>query len=346
MKLSPQQLNRHLNKGPLQPVYLIHGDETLLVQECADQIRSAASKAGFSERLVMHADRQFQWEELIQTTQSLSLFGDRQLVELRLSSTTLDPQARKALTAALTPPSPDHVILMTAPRLDFKKTIGTKWFETLFASAAVIQIWPIKPDEWLPWIEQRMKAAKLQPTMAAVQALADRVEGNLLAAMQEIRKLAATSIHPNVDVRDIEASVADHARYSVFELVDTAVTGDGAHALRMLHTLRAGGTEPLAILWAMTRELRVLIDASHSIRNGGSLKQVLKQHRLPASRHAIIDSARQRHPVVVFQRCLLEATLIDQAVKGVLKADPWVGFENILLWLGGIRRPGQLSISS
>lgn len=343
MKLRPNQVKEHFARGPLLPLYLLSGDEPLLMQEAADQIRAEARKAGFTERERFTVENHFDWSNVLQAGNSLSLFGDRKLLEVRNDKGKFDDAAKKALQEYCAHPNPDALLLLTLPKVD-QKTQGTKWFQQLESAGVFIQVWPVKPDALPQWIHQRLQAVHLEPTREAVQLLAERVEGNLLAADQEVKKLALLRGEGPIDVGDIEDAVADHARYDLYDLMDQALQGNAAHAIKMLNYLRSSGMEPPVLLWAVTRELRTLARMAALIANGQAPAQALAQHKVWDNRKSLVQNALQRLSLRLIQRCLLEAARIDQCHKGLGSGDPWDGFTNILLWLSGRLKPGLLAL--
>lgn len=345
MKLRPNQVKEHFAKGPLLPLYILSGDEPLLMQETADQIRGEARKAGFSERELFTVENNFDWNNVLQSGNSMSLFGDRKILEVRNEKGKFDDAAKKALQIYCENPNPDNLLLLIIPKVD-KKTQTAKWFTQLETIGAFIQVWPVDAQQLPQWIHQRMRTANLEPTREAVQLLAERVEGNLLAAAQEVEKLILLRGEGPLDVRDIEDAVADHARYNLYDMVDEALQGNAAHAIRMLNYLRASGTEPPVLLWAITKELRTLAGVSHLIDTGLAPARALQEYRVWDNRKELMQNVLKRLPGRAFKHCLLEAARIDQAVKGLGEGDPWDGFTNIILWLSGRIKPGLMALDA
>ena len=344
MKLRPNQLKEHFAKGQVLPVYILSGDETLLMQEAADHIRQSCRQLGFTERDLFPIEPGFDWSNLLEAGNSMSLFGDRKILEVRHNKPKFDDAAKKTLQKYCDDPNPDNVLLLIIPKVD-KKTQSTKWFQKIEQAGALIQVWPIDLNQLPQWIHQRMRHAGLEPSREAVQLLAERVEGNLLAASQEVEKLLLVRGKGPLDVQDIEESVADHARYNLYDLVDEALKGHDAHEVKMLNQLKAGGTEPTVLLWAFSKEIRALAGMAQLLKNGMATARVMQEYRVWDSRKPIFQSALQRLSPGVFRHCLLEAARIDQAIKGIGEGNPWDGFGTIILWLSGKARPNQLSIA-
>ena len=344
MQLKPEQLPEHC-KQPPHWLYLISGDEALLQQEVCDQLRACCRTQGVSERELFTVDTGFKWQSLIDANNNLSLFGDRKLIEVRMNSAKFDDQAKKVLQEYAANPNPDNVVMLIVPKLD-KKQLSTKWMKTLEQAGVLIQTWPVKLQQMPQWIRQRMVAKGLQPTPDAVEHLAERVEGNLLAAQQEIEKLLLLQGTGAITAEDIQHSVDFHARYSVFDWVDEAIKGNYQHALTMLQQLQQSGMEPSILIWAIGKELRDLSTMAQQVREGRSVMEVMKQQRVWSSRQGAVKHALESIRPAVLKRCLIETGHIDQAMKGLLKADPWLGFSNIILWLSGQIKPGQFSIDA
>jgi len=349
LKLRPNQIREHFAKGQLLPLYILSGEEPLLMQEAADQIRSEARNAGITERDLFLVENSFEWNHLLQAGNSMSLFGDRKLLEVRNEKGKFDDTAKKALATYCDNPNPDNILLLILPKVD-KKTQSAKWFQQLESIGAFIQVWPVEASQLPQWIHQRMRSAGLEPTREAVQLLAERVEGNLLAAAQEVEKLillrGPTSAGAPLDVRDIEESVADHARYSLYDMVDEALQGNYVHAIKMLNFLRASGTEPTVLLWALTKDIRTLAGMAQLVDNGLAPARALQEYKIWENRKAIMQGALQRVPGRTFKHCLVEAARIDQAIKGLGQGDPWDGFTNLILWLAGKIKPGMMALDA
>ncbi len=332
MRLRPDQLQQNLSKG-LSPIYIVSGDETLLVQECCDAIRHNCRKQGFS-REVFHVDNSFDWSELLAASSAMSLFSERKLIELRMPSGKPGDAGGKALTEYAANASTDNVLLITCNKLEGSST-RTKWYKNIDAAGASIQCWPIDIKQLPRWIGQRLQQAGLSADSDALQMLAERVEGNLLAAVQEIEKLRL-SVEGNVITADtVTAAVADNARYDVFGLVDRALEGNTSGSLKMLQGLKAEGTEPPVILWALTRELRTLYHCSEQIQQGNGIERVLQSQRVWDKRKPLIKAALNRLNIKQLQQLISLANEIDQSIKGMVKNSSWDLLERLVLALTG-----------
>ncbi len=329
MQLRPEQLGNQLEKQ-LLPVYLVSGDETLLIQECCDLIRARARQAGCSERQLVHiGNKKSDWDALLHGASEMSLFAERKLIELRIPSGKPGADGSKALAAYLDMASGDDVLLVVAGKID-KQSQNSKWYKALDKAGATVQVWPIKSSELPRWMQQRLHAAGLQIDTDALQLLCERVEGNLLAAVQEIEKLKLLATDNHISVDTVTAAVADNARYNVFGLADSALSGDASASLRMLHGLRGEGTEPTVALWALAREIRTLYDARTDCDKGSSPQQALGARRVWKSRMAVMQSALSRHSSDSLADLIQQAALTDGSIKGYADGNPWDRLERLV----------------
>lgn len=338
MKLNPAQLGKHL-QGTLSPVYVISGDEPLLCQEAADAIRAATRQQGFSERQVFNADNNFDWGNLLQAGASLSLFAEKRLLELRIA-TGKPSDKGAALLEYLARPAEDTVLLISLPKLDGNAQ-KSKWGKALIDGQNVqfVQIWPVDAHQLPQWIRQRLAQSGLSASAEAVDMIAIRVEGNLLAAAQEIEKLKLLAAGTQIDVDTVQAAVADSARFDVFGLIDAALNGEAAHALRMLDGLRGEGVEPPVILWALAREIRLLATLAQQHAQGMPLDKAFSSARPPVwdKRRPLVSKALQRLSASRWAALLEDAQQIDAQIKGQAMGDPWSGLSLLTLSLCGQR---------
>jgi len=324
MKIYPEKLQAHL-KNPLMPVYVISGDEPLLSQECADAIRIAARAQGFTERELFHFEgspHNFDWDPVINECNSLSLFSDKKILELRIPGSKPGDKGSKALAEILANPNPDNLLLIIFSKLD-KAASKSKWLKILEAAGAHIQVWPVDANQMPRWIGQRLRAANINANQEAVQILADRVEGNLLAAVQEIEKLKLLAPEGAVDGTTMSSVVTDSSRYNVFEFVDRILAGDAQSAAKSLRGLENEGTELIPLLWAITRELRILIKASELVASGQKSDWALKKSGVWEKRMPLFRGALKRLRPAHLRMLLRQAGAIDRGIKGMRKANVW-----------------------
>ncbi len=328
-----EQLNKALSQK-ISPVYIVTGDEPLLVQEACDLIRQKARAAGFIERELYHADSGFNWETLLQNANSLSLFAERKILEVRIHNGKPGDAGTKALMEYCRAPSEDNLLLLILPKID-KRTQNTKWFKTIEQAADTIQIWPVTAQQLPRWIEQRLSAAGLSADPQAIDILCTKIEGNLLAAVQEVEKLKLLAETSHLDAQLMSNAVMDSARYDVFSLVNKALAGDSRSAVANLQGLRTEGTEPPVILWALAREIRTLTGIKEAQQLGQNFDLSAKKHGVWDNRKSVIKQALNRIELRQLHILIRKCGLADKAIKGVVKADAWNILLDITLGLAG-----------
>ena len=333
MKIRAEQLQSHLSKE-LLPVYVISGDEPLLAQESADAVRLAARNKGFGGREVFHGEGKFDWGQLHNEANALSLFAEKKIIEIRISNGKPGDKGSKALCELCANPSPDNLLLVILPKLE-RSAQNSKWVKALEAVGAHIQVWPVTGDQLPRWIKQRLLESNITANQQAVEILAERVEGNLLAAVQEIEKLKLLAIEGKVDAIMMSSVVADSARYNLFEFVDKVLAGDAQSAARSLRGLHSEGTDAIPLLWAITRELRILIKASEQISRGENRDWALKNAGVWEKRLPLFRTAIQRCSAAHLRMLLYQAGAIDRGIKGMRKADIWDELTTLVLSLAG-----------
>ena len=329
MKLRPDQLAGHLQQG-VRSIYMICGDEPLQVLEAADQVRKSAREQGFEERQVSHIEKGFDWIALATEASAMSLFSSRKILDLRLPSGKPGREGGNWLRDFVANPNPDNLLLLTCGHLTGAQ-LKAKWASVLINAGVLIQCWPIELPKLPAWLDQRMKARGMLPEAAAARALADRVEGNLLAAAQEVDKLALIHGSGPVSVNDIEELVTDSSRFDVFRLVDNALTGNIGRALRIAESLRAEDT-PLAIVsWAFTKEVRMICQMREALDQGGNLQGVMRS--VWESRRTLLQQAMRRMSVDAWRHALRMCGQLDRMLKGRLDGDPWLMVNRLALFV-------------
>jgi DNA polymerase III subunit delta len=327
LRLNGDQLPQALGRG-VAGIYLVSGDEPLLVGEAVDAIRAAARAAGYADRTVLFIDRSFDWNELRQATQSLSLFAERRLFELRMPTGKPDKGAALLVDIAARPP-PETVCVVVTDKLD-GKTGESAWVKAIEQHGVWVRVWPIETAALPGWLRARAAFLKVDMDGEAAQLIVERVEGNLLAAKQELEKLALLADGRRVDAELVLRSVGDSARYDVFQLAEAAAGGDAERALRILLGLKGEGVEPTLILWALIRELRGLWQARERNRlrsnsRGGGWNQAAT----PSPR------ALARMGKMPLARLLRQAHHTDRVIKGLGSGDAWTSITGLAAAMAG-----------
>ncbi len=335
MRLRPDQLDGHLRQR-LSPVYLISGDEPLQIQEATDAIRAAARAQGFSERQVLQVEAGFDWGALAAEADALSLFAERKIIDLRIPSAKPGDKGSKALSEYTARPPQDNLLLITAGKLE-REQQNSKWFKGIDGCGVVVQVWPLDHKALPGWIAQRLAARGLSATPEAVALLAERVEGNMLAASQEVEKLAMLYGSSRLDVEEVRSAVADSSRFDIFELADAALSGDPARCARILEGLHGEGEEPVLILWALVREIRTLALIAAGQENGTPLDALFSEHRIWDKRKPLFRTALGRHPARRWQQLLRRAARTDRVCKGMEQGNPWDELLQLSLLMAGTR---------
>jgi DNA polymerase-3 subunit delta len=335
LRLNAEQLSGALARG-LAPVYLISGDEPLLVGEAADAVRAAARQAGYADRQLFFIDRSFSWDGLRNASQSLSLFAERRLFELRMPSGKPDKGAAQLVQLAEAPP-PDVVCLITTDKLD-KKSGDAPWVRAVEKHGVWVPIWPVETVALPGWLRARAKAQRIDIEAAAAQLIVDRVEGNLLAAKQELEKLSLLADGGPITRDLVLRSVGDSARYDVFQLAEAAAAGDASRAMHVLEGLKSEGTEPTLILWALLRELRGLWQARERERLRSSARGAGWNLAAQPSPKAL--SRLRKLPLAPL---LIQASQADRVLKGLAAGDAWSAITGLTGALAGALPAGSES---
>ena len=321
MKIRADQLDKHLQQS-LAPIYLVGGDEPLQVQEACDAIRQTARQQGFTEREVRHVERGFAWQEVMQVADSMSLFGDRKILEIRMPTGKPGDEGARVLREYAAQPADDTLLMVSCGKLD-SATLRTKWAQALEQAGVLIQVWPVEAGQLFDWIQARMRQQGIQASREAVSILVERVEGNLLAAAQEIDKLVLLHGPGRIDAEAVAEAVSDSARYSIYNLVDTALSGKADKTFKILNGLHGEGVEPVLVLWALGREIRSLSAMAAEVRKGAAIESVLGRQRVWERRKPLVREALKRHKLGRWYALLQHCARIDRIIKGVEVGKPW-----------------------
>jgi DNA polymerase-3 subunit delta len=321
MRISTEDLPRHLSKG-LGTLYVIHGEAMLLAIEAADAIRAAARDAGYSDREVLIAEQHFKWAELRNCAQSMSLFSSRKVVDLRIPSGKPGVEGAQALQDHCAKLNADTLTLISLPRLD-GTAMKSKWFTTLEQHGTVISADEVTLAALPAWIAARLKRQGQSADADTLAFLAQRVEGNLLAAFQEIQKLALLFPAGPLTFEQVKDSVMDVARYDVFKLSEAMLAGDAARYVRILDGLRGEGTATVLILWAIAEDIRILAKVSRAMQQNGNLAGAMRDARVWGAKQKQVERAVRRFTPTFAERALRQAALIDRLIKGLRQGDVW-----------------------
>jgi len=321
MQISSEALPRQLASG-LQPLYVVHGDALLLVIEAADSIRAAARQAGYTERDTLIAEQYFKWDELQNSSQSLSLFATRKVVDLRIPSGKPGTDGGQALQEYASHLNEDVLTLITLPKLDWTAQ-KSQWFSALLKHGVVISADDIPRQQLPAWIAGRLQRQQQSADTATLEFLADRCEGNLLAAFQEIQKLGLLFPAGILSFAQVNEAVMDVARYDIFKLADAMLSGDIARFAHILNGLQAEGTATVLVLWALSEDIRTLGKLQTATRNGGSLSDAMRALRVRKERQGLIGQAARRLKFPQIERSLQCAAKIDKIIKGLKHGDVW-----------------------
>ena len=321
MELRASQLPAHLERS-LAPVYVVHGDEPLLALEAGDAIRAAARRAGCDEREVLVVEPGFRWDAFVAANANLGLFGSRKLLDMRIASGKPGNDGARALEAYGREPNPDNVLLLTLPRLD-RGSQSAGWFASLAERGVVIVVYPLDRNELPQWMASRFGRQRQRVARETLEWLADRCEGNLFAARQEIEKLGLLLPEGELAHADVEAAVANVARYDVFTLSEAWLNGDAVRTVRILAGLRAEGEGVQLVLWQLTEDVHALLVVIDATASGAPLATAIRNVRVWGKRQAAMERAARRVDRTVLMRIVGELARIDALSKGIGRGDAW-----------------------
>jgi DNA polymerase-3 subunit delta len=328
MRIDSEQLSQQLTRG-LKSLYVIFGDELLLALEAADRIRAKALEQGFTERRVLIADTGFDWGELAMASSSLSLFAPKRMLDVRIPGGKPGKDGSEGLQRLAASLPADTLILITLPGLD-RQAQTSKWFTALEGCGMAVHAASVKRDRLGQWLVGRLAQQEQQADQSLIQFLVDRVEGNLMAAHQEIQKLSLLFPKGTLPGEDVRNAVVDVARFNVFEIGATLLKGDRVHYVRMLDGLRAEGIAAPLVLWAIAEEVRTMARIKAALSAGQPLAQVLRDGRVWGVRQELMPGALRRLQQSQLLVALRDAARIDRMIKGLADGDVW----DALLHLG------------
>ena len=322
MRLRVDQLESHLKRS-LNPIYLVSGDEPLQLMECLDQIRKTARSQQYEERIVLNVDSGFDWNRLLEESASLSLFASQKIIELKLGTQKTGREGGKVLKQFAEQQAEGVLLLISMAKLDKSQQSG-QWFKALEKTGVIIQVWPINAHELPDWLMQRCQQRGKRLDPAAAEFLSDRVEGNLMAANQEIERLCLLIEEQTIQMEDVLTSVMDNSRFDVFGLMDAAYQGDLARTRRMLEGLKSEGIDPMAIYGALLWDYRRLCKIAYDYQEQGNLENLFREHRIfMQDKKFAIKRVLQRHQTPSLQKLLANIIKVDRVIKSKQRLTAW-----------------------
>jgi DNA polymerase-3 subunit delta len=316
------QLEAQLSRT-LAPLYVVHGDEPLLAMEAADAIRAKARAEGCSEREVHLVERSYDWGRLAAAAASLSLFATRRLIELRIPSGKPGTEGGAAIAAYCAALPPDVVTLVTLPRLD-RAGQNSAWFGALAGAGVVVNVFPIERRTLPLWIGARLARQKQRAAEDALAFVADCVEGNLLAAHQEIQKLGLLYPPGELSFEQVRDAVLDVARFEISQLSEAMLAGDRGRLARVLDGLAGEGEAPPRVLWVMSDDVRAVARLQQGLAAGRNAADLFREHRVwGEARQRLVAAAARRMGRAALDAALAQAAAVDRTIKGLAKGDPW-----------------------
>jgi DNA polymerase-3 subunit delta len=333
VQIRADDLAAHLARN-VAPLYVVHGDEPLAALEAGDAIRAAARAAGCLDRDVLVVEPGFKWDAFLAANANRSLFGDRKLVDLRVPSAKPGIEGGKALEAYAANPNPDNVTLITLPKLD-RATQASAWFTALAEAGAIVAVQPLEREALPRWIAARLARQHQQASREVLDFLAAQCEGNLLAARQEIEKLALLLPEGELAQDAVEAATADVARYDVFQLSEAWLAGNPARAMHILTALQAEGEPVTLAVWQLTEDVHALSRVLADVRDGTPLQSAIRNARVWGKRQAALERAARRIPPESVAPLVMALARLDALAKGIGRGNPWDELAAVALVLAG-----------
>lgn len=327
MRLNLTQLNANLSQG-LKPVYLITGDEPLQIAEATDNIRLAAKKAAYLNRQIFSVEGNFNWKQITLATESVSIFADKTIIDLKIPSAKLGFDGSKIITEYCQQANANTLLLISTAKLA-SASLKSRWVKAIERIGILVQVWPLKDHELIAWLQQRLLKRGLQLEQAAIKILASRIEGNLLAAAQEIEKLYILYGKGQLTLAQVQTVVADNSRFDVFNLTDAVLSGRVNRMIKILQGLQAEGIVAPVVLWALSRELRCLLE----LKTAADKELVFRKYHVFDNRKQLINKALTRLDLENMQQAFMLSAKADRQIKGQQSGDHWETLLNICLQL-------------
>ncbi len=322
MQIKPEQLEAHCKKK-LLPAYLISGDEPLQIMESVQQIRTQAKAAGYSGREILFVDADFNWSRFQVACQTLSLIADKRLVELRMPHAKPGREGGAIIKQYLESPSPDIVLLITCAKLE-KASQNSQWFRALDQVGGTIAVYPVSAKDMASWVLKRLRGAGLEVDLSVAELIAQRTEGSMLGAQQEIDKLAMSYPNQRIDQRQVLDDTFSQARYQVYDLADAVLLPDVPRVIAILDYLALEGVSPIPALVTLTYRIRSICVLAHALAQGDSEERALQRAGIWRAQRAMARRAVKRRSAAQWELLLLRATELELVCKGMSKAgNPW-----------------------
>lgn len=320
-----------MSNDPLAAVYLVAGNEPLQQSEVVDSIRQKSRKAGFLNRIVFHVDGKFDWNQVKGACLTQSLFAEKNLIEINLPTGKPGKEGSSTIESAVSGASGDNLLIIISGKVE-QTSKKTKWFKSIQQHGVVVQVWPLKEHELEEWLKSRLQQKGLTINQQGVSLLANSVEGNLLAASQEVDKLYALYGEAQLSVENILESVADNARYDVFKLTDSLLVGNSSRAIQVLNGLIGEKLAAPVVLWGILRDLRLLASLSFEKQKTGRTDQTFKANRwVWGDKQRSYLQALPRGSLTVWHQLIQQCATVERIIKGVQAGDEWTEIEQICL---------------
>lgn len=329
MKIYPEQLTAELAKG-LAPAYWVTGDDAFLQKTCCDAIRKAAKNSGYDERIVISANPKIDWQAFAQATQSLSLFSQKQLIELRFNQQKVSKALMQPLIEYFEKPAADICLLIQTAKLEAAQS-KTQWVKKLDKDCVSIALWPPNRQQAIQWIQESIRAKGMSVSQQAVVWLFEQTEGNLLASYQEIEKLYLLHGTASIGLDEVAEAVGEQSRFNVYQLVDELLLGNTKKCLKIFNAIELEGLELPIIVWALAREIRMLAHMAWEKEQGAPVASLMQKNGVWAKRKPIVTTALNRLSRHQLEQGLITLARVDRISKGAEQGEPWLEIEQLLL---------------
>ena len=330
MRLNLARLKGHLNQG-LKPIYLITGDEPLQKGEAGDNIRLTAKNAGYLNREIFSVEGNFNWNQVSLAADNLSIFADKKIIDIRVPTAKLGIEGSKMITAYCQQPADDTLLIISIAKLT-SASLKSRWVKAIEKIGVITQVWSLTGQDLMSWLQQRLSQRGLQLDQTGIKILASRIEGNLLAASQEIEKLYVLYGQGSLTSAQVQAVVADSSRFDVFNLTDAVLSGRINRTIKILHGLRAESVVAPVVLWALTRELRCLLE----LKTAMNKEQVFRKYHVWDKRKQLINKALMRLNLIDLQQAVILSAKADRQIKGQQSGEPWETLLAVCLQLSSV----------